>query len=104
MHAVKRPSPLWIVLAAGWLVTSTAWFVYVEVVLGLNAAAIACGYPDAKGKAYDDCFVKMRHQADSFLLERLVAGHWLWIVVPAVVLLAVGVTIAARRAGRAQSP
>jgi hypothetical protein len=95
---MKRPPLLWMILATGWAVTATAWFVYVELALGFEVAAIACGYPDAKGKAYEDCFAKMQHKANSFLFERLVTNHGLWIVVPALVLLAIGVVIATRRA------
>jgi hypothetical protein len=83
------------IFAGSWVVLSTLWFVYVEIVLGYNIAAIACGYPDAK--AHDDCIAKYQHKINSFLFERMITQHGLWIVVPALILLAIGIAIATRR-------
>jgi hypothetical protein len=83
------------IFAGSWAVLSTLWFVYVEIVLGFNIAAIACGYPDAR--AHDDCIAKYQHKINSFLFERMVTQHALWIVGPALILLVIGIVIATHR-------
>jgi hypothetical protein len=97
----KRPGILWIVLAAVWLLLALAWFVSREQMMLANVIAIACGYPDAPPKAYAACVAAHSALANSAFWSRLVAQDGPWIVLPPLVLLAIGSLLAERKARRA---
>ncbi len=98
---MKRPSTLWIILAAAWAVLSALWLGYVRIVMDYNVIAIACGYPDIKGKAYGDCAAKYEHTVFSNFIFVMLRYDGAWIVLPALVLFGIGVLIATRKARRA---
>jgi hypothetical protein len=90
---VKR---IWFILGAAWFVLSLGWFGWAGYVLAQDAAAIACGYPDAAAKAYASCMAAMLPRAYSGMWHQILTHDVFWIVPPALVLVAVGILLGRR--------
>lgn len=92
----KVPKRTWFILGALWLVLSVAYFVTTDRTMYRNVASIACGYPDAPRPAFDACIAARVPRVDAAMWRDFLPDHGLWIVVPALVLGALGFALRAR--------
>lgn len=96
---MRVPSRIWFLLAAIWIFGALALFAWVDQAMMDNVAAIACGYPDAKGLAYDSCFAAAHARASTGVWRVFFEHDLLWVVLPAVGLLLLGGVMARFRRG-----
>lgn len=93
----SKASKLFVVIGILWLVLSTAYFGWNCWALSHNYAAIVCGWPKTNQPSYATCFAQ-RLSGFSYLNCYASQLHWLWILLPACVLLMIGLLLPRRRA------
>jgi hypothetical protein len=87
---------IWFILGGLWLVLSGVYFFWYDYSLSHNAAAVACGYPETGTKAYSDCMAKYLPKVDAAMWHWFLTIHLIWVVVPAIVLGAIGFLVRKR--------
>lgn len=82
---------IWFILGAAWFILAAGWSVRREYVNAYDFASIVCGDPQAK--AFSDCMSVKLPLAEVTLRHQLVVHDSVFTLLPALVLVLIGVTV-----------